>query len=67
MPATKVATIRVREVGQRFGCLGEVVASNHRVVAQTRIYPYGSRSLAYQDAYDRARELGYVVDEEVAS
>jgi hypothetical protein len=58
---TKPVTIRTRTVGQSFGCEGQIVASNGRVLATTRVFPHGFDSNAYQAAESLAAERGYVV------
>lgn len=54
-------TIRTRNVGQAFGCEGQIVARNGRVVATTRTYPYGQHSNAYEAAASLAAKLGHTV------
>ena len=49
----RTVTIRVRPVGQAFGCCGEVVSRNGRVLATTDTMPYGFT----QSAIDAAVEL----------
>ena len=46
----QAVTIRVRSVGQSFGCVGEVVARNGRVLATTALKPYGFTQAAHDAA-----------------
>ncbi len=52
----QTVTIRVREVGQAFGVVGEVVSRNGRVLATTNTYPYGFTSKAHDAAVKLAAE-----------
>ena len=49
--------LRVRTVGQSFGCVGQVVARNGRVVAESETCPFGFT----EDALDKARALAEVL------
>lgn len=51
----KTVGVRVRSVGQRFGCVGEVVARNGRVIATTDTKPHGFTAVAYASAVELAR------------
>lgn len=46
----KIATIRVRSVGVNFGCVGQVVARNGRVLGESQTRPRGATALAEADA-----------------
>lgn len=51
----KTVGVRVRPIGQGFGCIGEVVAGNGRVIATTDTKPHGFTSVAYASAVELAR------------
>jgi hypothetical protein len=42
--------IKVRNVGQSFGCDAVVMALNNRQIHETRTFPYGMRAQAYDAA-----------------
>jgi hypothetical protein len=48
--------VRVRVVGDHFGCVGEVLRRG-RVIAQTPVYPYGFTANAKAAAEALAREV----------
>ena len=52
------ATIRTRTVGHSFGTVGQVVVGE-KVVAETRVYPYGFTGPAIASARDMAEKLGF--------
>lgn len=54
----KTCKIKWREEGQRFGCRGQIVADG-KVIAETRIFPWGSELMAKDAARDLASEKGY--------
>lgn len=54
----KTYRIRTRNVGQSFGCIGEVVARNGRVVASGPTRPHGMDHAAMDDARRLAEEIG---------
>jgi len=56
----QVVTIRTREVGQKFGVVGEVVSRNGRVLATTETYPYGFDNQAHLAAVKLAVAYGQV-------
>jgi hypothetical protein len=62
--AAKFATVETREVGSRFGCCGIVKSANGRTVAETRVFPYGHDSSAFEAARDLATSKGYTVRDE---
>ena len=49
----RVVTVRSRKVGVNFGLVGQVVARNGRVLAETEVFPLGCEHIAV----DRAVEL----------
>ena len=53
----RILKLRVRSVGQSFGCVGQVVARNGRVVAESETCPFGFT----KDALDKARALAEVL------
>jgi hypothetical protein len=53
----KTVRIRVRPVGQAFGCCGEVVARNGRVLASTDVLPLGFTAAAIDAAMRLAKEI----------
>jgi hypothetical protein len=54
-------TIRTRTVGQSFGCEGQLVTRNGRVIASTDTYPLGMTNRAYEAAESLAAKLGHTV------
>lgn len=54
----RIVTIRTRTVGQSFGTIGQVVARNGRVLAETDTKPYGFHEAAEQAARDLAGRIG---------
>lgn len=58
---TKVVRIRVRNVGQSFGCCAALVARNGRVLGETRVRPHGMRHVAHADALELAEKHGWTV------
>jgi len=53
--------IRCRTVGQNFGTVGQIVARNGRVVAETRTFPYGFTGPATDAARSLAATKGWTV------
>jgi hypothetical protein len=53
-------TIKVRGVGQSFGCEA-VVCRGRKVLHTTRLVPHGMRHVAYGLAESWAQSQGYVV------
>ena len=56
---TRKARIEVREVGQKFGSVGVVIANNNRVVFESRLRPYGFIVACYDEAKAWADAHGY--------
>jgi len=53
----RVLKLRVRNVGQSYGCVGQVVAGNGRVIAETEPCPLGFT----EAALNKARALAEVL------
>lgn len=56
---TKTVKIRVARVGQSFGCCGQVVARNGRVLAEGPTRPRGGEVQAEEDARELAAKKGW--------
>lgn len=56
-PTGRVLRVRTRTVGCRFATIGQLVARNGRVVAETRQLPYGFDAVAKQAAIQIAKAL----------
>lgn len=59
--SVKQVTIRTRPVGQGFRCVGQIVADDGRVIAETRIFPHGCESRALSAAQVMASMRGLAV------
>ena len=57
-PEGKTYTIRTKEVGICFGVIGQVVARNGRVMAETKVYP----SFASEDAIKRGVAMADAIE-----
>ena len=53
----KIVLIRVRNVGINFGCVGQIVARNGRVIAESQTRPRGATALAEADALALAARI----------
>ena len=61
---TTTVTIETREVGQSFGCEGLVRSQkSRRVLARTRVFPFGFDAQAAASAERIASERGYRIDD----
>ena len=58
---TRRVRIRVRQVGQSFGCVGEIVALNGRTIDETPVYPLGFDANARRRAMQVADARGWEV------
>ena len=56
-PSGRIYRVRVVPVGINFGCIGQVLARNGRVVAETGCYPCGTTSAALAMARALAKTL----------
>lgn len=59
--AIKTVRIRVRGVGQSFGCVGQLVARNGRVIEETDMKPHGMTAAARDAALAIATKRGWEV------
>lgn len=59
----KTVTIKVRTVGQAFGCEAVVKYLNGRTAHTTDTFPYGFTSSAYDSALHEAERRGWKVVE----
>ena len=59
--SVKQVTIRTRPVGQGFGCVGQVVADDGQVMAETCVFPHGGESRASSAARVMANMRGLAV------
>lgn len=58
---TRTAALRVRPVGQAFGCVGQVIGECGAVVAETAVCAYGHDGAARTLAFELAAKLGLSV------
>lgn len=56
----KQVEIKVRGVGQAFGCVAEVFRGQRKLY-ETRVYPHGQRGNAYQGALAECEARGWSV------
>jgi hypothetical protein len=55
----RTVTLRTRNVGESFGIVGQVVAGNGRVLAETETKPYGFTASALDAARTLAERVGH--------
>lgn len=59
--AVKIVGVRVRTVGLSFGCVGQLVSGNNRVLAECDVRPHGCTAAASADAIALAARKGWTV------